>query len=265
MAVLIASHNRASHTLACLAALFGQVQSRARITVHLVDDGSTDGTPELVAGQYEGVQLQRGTGELYWAAAMALAEGAAAKADPDFFLWLNDDTVMDPDCLALLLKVHDEHPDAIVVAATRDPGTGQLTYGGRVLLAAHPQRFRQLPVSTEVQACDTFNGNCVLVPRSAHLRVGMIDGSFPHAYADDDYGLRARSAGVPVLQAPGTLATCTDHKRGPLPPGLGARWRYLQSPKGLPVSAQLRYLRRHGDWRWPYWLVAGTAKRLAGR
>jgi GT2 family glycosyltransferase len=264
IAVLMATRNRRDQTLSCLESLFASAEAASTdVHVWLTDDGSTDGTPESVRELFPSVTVLAGDGTLYWAAAMARAEQAATAADPDYIMWLNDDVVLDSDALSRLLAVARSTPHAIVVGAMRDPVTGAMTYGGRRRAGRHPQRFVFVPPSTPTaQPCDTFSGNCVLIPRTAHRRVGHIDSAFPHAYADDDYGLRARAAGVPILQCPGTVGSCEGNPPPALPRGLRSRWVHLQSPKGLPIQAQVRYLRRHGGALWPVWLVGGLAKRL---
>ena len=258
--VLMASHNRRPQTLESLDSLLCQ-DAQVVVRVFLVDDGSSDGTAASVAARYENVRVIPGDGSLYWAAAMAKAEDEALASDLILWMWLNDDVVLDHTCLRDMLSIHEANPDAIVVGAVRDPISGELTYGGRRREGIHPQRFSQVPVREDVQECDTFHGNCVLVPRVVAERVGPIDAGFPHAYADDDYGLRARRVGIRILQCPGTSAPALESARSDAV-GLLARWRYLQSPKGLPVQAQARYLRRHGGLLWPVWLVVGTTKRL---
>jgi GT2 family glycosyltransferase len=263
VAVLIACHNRSAATRLCLEALTTQ-HVGAILEVHVVDDGSTDATPAVLQ-EFSNVRLIRGSGSLYWAASMALAERSAMARDPDYLFWLNDDTVLDPGAIELLLHVSENHPGSIVVGATRDPISGAPTYGARVRASSwHPQRLRRLPPSDEVQFADAFNGNVVLVPRHVRDMVGPIDGDFPHAYADDDYGLRARALGIDIVQAPGFVAVCGAN-RGQAPSwGLKA-WRGMQQSKGLPWRAQVRFLRRHGPWWWPGVLVAQTASRLIGR
>ena len=72
--------------------------------------------------------------------------------------------------------------------------------------------------------------------------------------------------GVPIVQAPGGWALAQGIPPAPSSPGgLAARWQRLQSPTGLPWRAQARYLRRHGDWRWPVIVVGGQVRRVVGR
>jgi GT2 family glycosyltransferase len=252
-------------TVAAVRRALAQVSQNRVVRAFLTDDGSTDGTARAVVALNGPVTVIPGDGSLYWAAGMELAERAAMASDPDYLLWLNDDTLLDADALERLLAVHEQHPDAIVVGATRDPDTGEVSYGGRRHVSRwHPQRFVKLESSDEVQRADTFNGNVVLVPRSVRDAVGPIDGRFPHSYADDDYGLRARSKGVPLLQAPGTIGECKGNEEGAVELRGPRAWRALQQPKGLPWRAQVRFLRRHGGRVWPLVFVGQQSKVLLG-
>lgn len=259
-------HNRRETTLASLRAMSVQGGGEWRLDLFLTDDGCTDGTANAVRDLWPGATIVAGDGHLYWASGMALAERAAMAKKPDYLLWLNDDTFPDPTALAVMLRVSQENPNSIVVAATRDPDTGDPTYGARRRTSSwHPQRIVPLPISDEVQRADTFHGNLVLVPMAAREQVGPIDGRFPHAYADDDYGLRATALGFPILQAPGSVATCPSNPPKPrFTGGPLAKWRQLQAPTAMPWRGQVRYLRRHGDWRWPVLLVGGQARRVFG-
>lgn len=266
VAVVMTCHNRRDTTVRCLSALRAQQGAKAELSLFVTDDGSTDGTSEAIQGVWPEATIIHGTGTLFWAAGMALAERSAVRHRPDYLLWLNDDTLLDADALPRLLAVSRDETAAIVVGATVDPETDEGTYGGRTRIDYHPQRFARLPLSNHVQRAETFNGNVVLVPWSARVAVGPVDGAFPHAYADDDYGLRATAKGIPIIQAPGAVGRCP---RNPAIPssarGLADRWQHLQSPTGQPWRAQSRYLRRHGDWRWPLILVAGQVRRVGSK
>lgn len=274
---VLASHNRRERTLACLGSLFDQagvidVQLRAV----LVDDGSTDGTAAAVESLGYPVEVVRGTGSLYWAASMALAERCALEAHPDFLLWLNDDVVLQADALKRLLDVGLAEQSTITVGTVVGQRSGAVTYGGLVKTRHwHPLGFSIARSGPTPARVDTFHGNVVLVPKSVFERMGGIDGAYAHAWADLDYGLRARSLGFPIIAAPGAVGTC-EREVGPKfwlrAKGLSVRQRLALAlgPKGLPVESHARFLRRHGGRSWllfffaPYLrLIAELASELA--
>lgn len=259
---LMTCHNRREKTAGCLRSLRGQGGPGVSLRVVLTDDGSTDGTARAAQEVWPGIRVVRGDGSLFWARGMAVAEAAAPACD--FFLWLNDDVVLDADAVSRLLTTYRElaeaHQEVIVVGAVRDPSTGAVTYSGvRRTSRLHPMRFTPVvPGDTPVPA-DTMHGNVVLVPRQVVERVGPIDGSFAHGMADFDYGLRAGALGVRIRVAPGTMGTCARnpaaaHADPALP--LRVRWKLIRSPKGLPPGSWGRFTRRHAGPMWPvYWLL----------
>jgi GT2 family glycosyltransferase len=266
IAVLITCHNRKDQTIACLDRLSSQVLPQdIALSVYLVDDGCTDGTAETVREKYPAVTILKGNGSLFWCNGMRLAWRQAAQSDPDFYLWLNDDTLMRSDCLSALIETWNEScglgaNSCIVVGSCCDPITGEFSYGGQMLRGHHPGRLnRVLPDTVSVKQCDTFNGNCVLVARSAFRAVGIMR-QFKHAMSDIDYGLLAKRAGVQVILAPGYVAECEGN------PELQylncrsllrrERWRLLLSRKGLPPGDWWKFLWAHVGLRaFLYWPV----------
>jgi GT2 family glycosyltransferase len=204
IAVLLTSFNRREKTLACLGSLFDQRCGSADIEVYLVDDASTDGTAQAVAERYPEVNVIRGTGDLFWSRAMALAQQVSSPSRPDFMLWLNDDVRLYGDAITTLLAIEDDlvgrgHPPSIVVGAMADPATGATTYSGMVR-ASRLRRMLFIPLEPGATAvrCDVMNGNLVLVPRSVYEHIGGFDPAYRHAMNDFDYGLRALEEGYEV-------------------------------------------------------------------
>ena len=262
LAVLMTCHNRREQTVRCLEALRANHVSDVEVRVYVTDDGSTDGTASAITDIDMPMTVIAGSGDLYWAAGMAIAERTAMRDEPDLLLWLNDDVTLESDGLARLLAVHEGAPGAIVVGSVRDPNTGAATYGGRVLKGRHPQRFSIVPASDRIQRVDAFNGNVLLIPRCVRDAVGPVDGVFAHAYADDDYSLRALRLHVLVVAAPGTVGICSPNLTRLTSTSLRDAWKELQSPKGRPWRSQIRYLRRHGGLEWPLYLAWGYGKAL---
>ena len=241
--VLMTAHNRRATTVACLERLRDQRPCDADIRVVLVDDASTDGTARAAARVGLPLQVIRGPGDLYWAGGMQWADMAAVRQAPDAFVWLNDDVLLDQDAVLRMLAVAAQYPEAIVVGATRSSVDSSLTYGGRRRASTwHPQRFELLPIGVR-------------------QLVGPTDGRFPHAYADDDYGLRARQHDVQILQAPGTVGVCERNQQ--VAPIRGLRsWRTAQASKGTPLAAQIRFFRRHGGRAWPLILFGQQVRQM---
>jgi GT2 family glycosyltransferase len=68
-----------------------------------VDDGSTDDTATAVSQRFPQVKILQGTGSLFWNGGMRIAFAQALQHDYDYYLWLNDDTVLYPNALETLL------------------------------------------------------------------------------------------------------------------------------------------------------------------
>lgn len=259
---LIPCHNRRDHTLSCLRALMAQ-RGGAELGAVVVDDGSDDGTSEAICSEFEAVQLLRGDGDLYWAASIAAAERQALQHRPDYLLWLNDDVVLGTDALDGLLGTIAAARShlAIAVGCLLDPELHEISYSGVRRVDWHPMRYEHVVPSATPSHAETFNGNVVLVPRKVAELVGGIDGRFAHAFADFDYGLRARRLGVEILVSSEPVGVCKRNGHGPpswqdpeLP--VHARWSALLNRKGLPPRSLARYLARHGGVAWPLFWAA---------
>ncbi len=255
---LVAAYNRRELTVRALSKAFESARA-AGLTPHAVlfDDASTDGTAAAVTETLgESVTVIRGRGSAFWASSMAQSELHALKADPqpDFLVWLNDDVEADLDAMSRLTELAASYPERILVASTRDPENGALTYGGMARSGIHPLAFSLVkPDTRAVVEVDAMNGNLVLVPRSTAERMGGIDGAFSHALADIDYATRARRLGHGALLAPGTFGTCARNSP-PESEGIWTGWRRFTGTKGGGnPSSTARILRRLAPRTWPLW------------
>lgn len=255
LASLLTSYNRKAKTLSCLKSLYSQTGvENVVLSVYLVDDRSTDGTEDAVRKAYPDVHVLRGNGNLYWCGGMRLAWSEAMKYDYDYYLWLNDDTVLFNNALYTLLETSEQMrkqgKDGIIVGSCRDPQTGQHSYGGAI------RKKSNAPVipSESPQPCDLMNGNIALIPKTVSKVIGDISPEFTHNSGDNDYGLRAIQKGFEIWVAPGYQGSCSANPYDPwadpkIP--FRQRWRFLHSPKGQPPYEVYIYARRHSGFFWP--------------
>jgi GT2 family glycosyltransferase len=266
IAVLMICHNRKDTTLACLRELMSQagVNATVKLQIYLVNAGSTDGTIEAIQEHFPAIHLIRRGSDLFWCGGMRVAFDEAMKGDHDYFLWLNDDTILLHNALQTLLDTarevrQQEGKAGIIVGSMQDPKTGQCTYGGIVRRSKwRPLSYRLLEPSGKSQRCLTMNGNCVLIAREVVESIGNLSPEFTHAIGDIDYGLRASAKGIDIWIVPTYIGECS---RNPLPPwtipevSLKKRLEILHSPKGLPPREYLVFIKRHAGIYWPVYFL----------
>lgn len=276
LAVLLTVHNRREITLSCLNALFATTRpAHASIDAYLTDDGSQDGTAEAVKSAYPEVKVLYGDGSLFWNGGMRLSFGEALKHHYDYYLWLNDDTQLQPHAIlamlhtSQLLQDRGEKP-AIVVGTTIDAESGVSTYSGRNSRGwLRPFYFDMVVADSEPVGCDTLNGNCVLIPSEVAKRVGNLDALFTHGIGDFDYGLRAHAAGCSVWVNPGSIGFCKWNPDKHIQSAkLFKRLKAVTQPKKYPLKVWWIFCWRYGGplkflhWMSPY--LKAISPRLFG-
>lgn len=252
VAILIATYNRSSATLACLASIAKQ-KSNFLIDIFMVDGGSPDDTLGQVQIKYPNVKCEI-LQDAYWNEAMRKAWTSATDFDYDFYLWLNNDVILLDGALEELLNVHNSNGDLnIVVGRTIDPTSGIPTYGALKRKKTISKLNFSLLGKNEVFG-DTMNGNIVLVSQSVVNKIGILSSRFQHSMGDIEYGLRARKFGINILSTPTAIGFCSRNDDWVEAQNeLTIRsWRYiLKHPKGIRPKEWLYMCSQYGGILWP--------------
>lgn len=211
IAVLLTVFNRKDKTMECLRRLYNQLPIKDyTVDVYLTNDGCTDGTPESIKLLFPQVHIIDGDGNLFWNRGMYIAWKEAAKQDYDFYLWLNDDTHIFNDTIINMINSSESKQNkAIIIAAIRAKAQEITTYSG------HNKKGIITP-NGNLQPCDTFNGNCVLIPSYVFKIVGNLDWKFRHAIGDYDYGCRAKKLGIELYVSSKYLGICDKNPKPPI-------------------------------------------------
>ena len=240
IAALLTCFNRKEKTCKCLASLF-DVQPDC--DVYLVDDGSTDGTSEMVMQNFPKVHVIKGPGNLFWSRGMYTAWKEAKKGNYDYYLWLNDDIELLPFFVQELLKCEEIVGTDCVVSGL----IGNIN-GEGVLYGGSDAEKRLLGETGKPQDIRFMNGNVVLVPRSVVKKIGIIDPALHHDLGDVDYGLTAQEQGIRVVTTTRIVALgypnnyCRVRKWGV---GIVARFRRLNHPLGSPLGLNFYFRVKH--------------------
>jgi GT2 family glycosyltransferase len=258
LAVLVACYNRREKTLKFLKSFVDQnIPQTLKFDIYLLDDGSTDGTSEAVKSQFPFVEILFGDSNLWWVGAMVkLWKYAIAQKSYDLFLLVNDDIVLFENAVSRLISnyLKLDKKGVILIGSTMDPTTKRWTYGGnRLKDINHVKYYPVEPHEEEFISCDLGNANFCLVDAATVERIGIFTDAYAHKYADFDYTLTAKKAGLNVLIAPGYYAFCEfDHGNnshlgrwlsGKHP--LTQRIKFLYKPNGLACKEYLHYAKKH--------------------
>lgn len=174
----------------------------------VIDDGSIDGTPEMLREDFPWVHTVNGDGSLWWAGAIRCGMQTALSAGAECVCWLNDDSLPQQGSLERLVQLAGERKAVERKAVCGGGGCrtpdGGFVYSGGIMEKRLPRYAAIAPSSTEPpMPVEWLHGNMVAVAASVCGLIGLPEGRWiKHNFADVDFTLSAHRAGIPVLLVP---------------------------------------------------------------
>lgn len=200
--IVIPVHNRKKFTQDCLHSLRNQTVPADYIII--VDDGSTDGTKEMLRDEFPEVLVVHGNGNLFWTAAVNLGIWEALSLKADYVLTLNNDTVPFPDFVEKMLLQAKNNPRALLGALDIDMISKKPYYGGEIFTwrsgrSTYLLKTLNKEEQTGVHEVSLFPGRGLLIPRIVFETIGLFEEKLlPHYMADFDFTLLAIKNGFKV-------------------------------------------------------------------
>jgi GT2 family glycosyltransferase len=200
--VVIPVFNRKNFTKDCLVSLRNQTYKEFKTIV--VDDGSTDGTDEMLQNEFPEVYVVKGDGNLFWTASVNLGIRDALRNGATAVMTLNNDVIASPDFINQMVCWGKKMPKSLIGAMALDVKTKSVIYGGEILDWKTNKRTELLdiiPASNRrgLHEVTYFPGRGLLIPKEVFDTIGLFDEEkFPHYFADYDFTSQARIAGYKV-------------------------------------------------------------------
>lgn len=178
--VVITTRNRKDDLRAAIASARAQ---SVRPEVLVIDDGSTDGTSDMVRAEFPGVRLDRADES---SGLIVQRNRGAALARGEIVFSIDDDAAFStPDVVAQTLREFD-HPRVGAVAIPF------------VNVNQSPAVFQRAPQAEGVWVASTYIGTAHAVRRELFLRLGGYRGALVHQGEEGDYCIRMLQAGYVV-------------------------------------------------------------------
>ncbi len=199
--IVIPVYNKASLTRQCLDALLVTTTETVDVEIIVVDDGSRDATPELLAACGDRIRVV--THPTNRGFASACNDGAAV-ATGDYLVFLNNDTIPKAGWLDALVRYAEAHPEAAVVGSKLLFPNHTVQHAGVVVcLDRYPRHIyagfpAEHPAVNKSRRFQAVTGACMLVRRERFEEVGGFDTAFVNGYEDHDLCLRLGERGYEV-------------------------------------------------------------------
>jgi len=214
LSVIVLAHNQRPYTQACLNGLLDTQDVGLEVVV--VDNGSSDGTPELLGGMEaafasRGIALRVRRNDCNVGCSTARNQGLEL-AGGDYCAFMDNDVVAaDPRWAIGLIRAIEEAggaalaapklvypvpPYLIQCAGVGISRTGRVQFRGRGRPADTPEFNRR-------RGCQALISACLVFPRRLYEEIGGLDEAFnPIEFEDLDFCYRARAHGYRAIYEP---------------------------------------------------------------
>lgn len=238
IAILFTCFNRKKITLRTVRH-FDLYRSLYQLSFYIVDDLSSDNTvEELKKLNIKKINMFQTKGNYYYSKSMSLGMKKILDSHDvfDYLLIINDDVNFN-DFFLNKMVLFQQKNNCITIGACCD-SSYKLSYGGIKFKSMFSTKYEMIGPNKSSVSCDTFNGNCVLIPYEWFQQIGPMDSFYSHSFGDFDFGLQFKKNHFPMHVMNEYVGICNrnEKKNTWLDSKLSIlkRIKLKESPKGSP-------------------------------
>lgn len=209
VSVIVLNYNGREDTLACLRSLDHLMYPNVNIMV--VDNASSDGSVDAIRAAYPGTTLLETGANLGFTGGNNVGIRYALEQGADYVMLLNNDTIVAPDMLNVMIEVMEHDPSIGVTGPTiyyynapdliwSAGGKIDWSQGTTTMIGLNEEDKSQFGVSP--RQVDYVTGCALLVRRDVWNRVGLLDNQFFMYYEETEWCVRATRAGYKIMHVP---------------------------------------------------------------
>lgn len=198
--ILLPVHNRREITRCFIDCLTAQTYTNYHLV--LIDDGSTDGTAEMVKNYVHALTIIHGNGNWWWAG--SLQQGykwlkSRKLQNDDIVLLTNNDTTFKDDFLDIGQTILNQHNNTLLLAQAYSVQDGRLIDTG-VHVDWRQFSFKQAKLTKEINCLSTRG---LFTKAMDFLKLGGFHPRIlPHYFSDYEFTIRAYHKGMHLCTVP---------------------------------------------------------------